>query len=894
MVLTAIPAQVAHAQGGYSEKLNVYVSGSTSLWYFTFDGVNGSSKLSSFESTPGLSWYNISAISTKGMLSDMQIFGSGGYNLIPVPFVPSQGLFLTVGSDSYADASAAANALDSYLYTSFVSLTNGTGVYSFYSPVSFDDLVSATLFTFLPTTEGGFTNAITSSAWQGTDVPFIVLSGQKGSSGFAHTLEIGSISSSALNATGEPSLVSLFGGTVSALQASATSTSSVIIYKFLDGIVVSSDNATVTSNSETFTGSYTLSVRPGDTVSAINATVVQQPAPLLAQREVDTGVLRTNDSIAVTLRLNNLSPSDTITEVSYSDTWWNDTGVFKLLGGDYSVPTSSISPGGTVTPVYRLQYTGTATGTLTIPASVVHYQYTFGGKTFNATATLNPIRLSLGQDDAVVYAIVSPIGGYDPAVGTPQKFNVTVTNVGTLPASSVNVAGTSISGLAGKSGGLPGGSATVTVTRSAQSLLAANFTGSFTTTYQDPSGATLNATTNVVSDIFSHTSMEVGFPALTVSANMAIVTNKETNLTLSFTVTNRGFANVTSFRATGLLPVSLGCGVTNGTGLSCSAGRVSIDYPLLNTSASFTTTMKYNLASPIDYLMAPLQFQGSTSVENVTGMSNAVAIPTGLALSKVFTPGQLFGGMNSEVTVVAANLGPLPLYDATVGSTVDNFDSLSSSATLTSTSAVIASAGNTTVSYGVTASQTYGNLTATPPTASFYFGGTSFALSGPSPSVGVYQPLSATISTYPTTPEEGKNFTITFVITNPSGVSVSDVQFTLPVPSGLTLSDLRNVTVSSGILSISPGTLGANSTFDAKATAVASSGITVPFQNAKLTFAYEGTTISGLVPSASGIGISEDITTRYLIPTAFVLLVLLFTAFYVRRKAEPSAPSSPK
>ena len=132
MLTVAIPAQVASAQTAYTEKLTVYTAGSMFLWEMTFTGINGSSHLSAFESTPGLSWYNISAISTTSWVSDMQIFGPSGYNLLPVPFVPSQGLFLSVGSDSYADALSAANALDSYLVTSFTSLSNGTGTYSFY------------------------------------------------------------------------------------------------------------------------------------------------------------------------------------------------------------------------------------------------------------------------------------------------------------------------------------------------------------------------------------------------------------------------------------------------------------------------------------------------------------------------------------------------------------------------------------------------------------------------------------------------------------------------------------------------------------------------------------------------------------------------------------------
>jgi len=151
-----------------------------------------------------------------------------------------------------------------------------------------------------------------------------------------------------------------------------------------------------------------------------------------------------------------------------------------------------------------------------------------------------------------------------------------------------------------------------------------------------------------------------------------------------------------------------------------------------------------------------------------------------------------------------------------------------------------------------------------------------------------------TIATTPTTPEEGKNFTISFQITNLSGVSVSNVEFTLPVPSGVGLSNFKGTTLSAGVLAVNAGSLAANSTDTATVSAVASSGITIPFKDAKLTFSYSGTSINGTVPTGSGIAIGENVTTRYLIPMAFILLVLVFTAFYVRRKAAPTVPASPK
>ncbi|MDG7007977.1 MAG: hypothetical protein JRN06_07005 [Nitrososphaerota archaeon] len=889
MVLSAVPVQQVHAAGPYTEKLNVYVAGSDALWYFTFGGVNGSSKLSSLESAPGLNWYNITAVKTTGWTSDFQVFGPEGYNLLPAPFVPSQGLFLSVGSDSFADAATAASALGSYLFTSFRSYSNGTGTYVFYSPISFNDLVPATLLRFVPSAEGGFAKAITSTSFLSLASPFIVLEGVKASSGFSHTVVAGSISANALSSN-QPNLMSYFGGSVASLSASGQSSSSVVQIRVLDGVIRSSDSATVTNNYGKFTSSYTLTLAAGQGLSKVNATVVQQPAPLLATRAVDVGVLRTGQNLSVTLSFTNLSPSTTITIPSFTDSWWNASGSFSLLSGSGSdgVSNKVLSPGGVTTPVYRVRYTGTGTGSVTIPASVVRYQYSVNGIAFNATAVLNPIRLSLGADDAVVYATISPAGNLGKPVGTSQGFNITVTNVGTLPASSVVVAGRSIAGLAAKSG-----SATVSVSQSATGLLGVNDTTAYSVTYQDPAGASLSATTNVITDIFSHVSMNVGYPELTASAKIASMANHETNLTLTYSASNLGPANVTSFKATGTLPLGLGCGKVSGKGLTCSGNSVTISFPLMNASSTYNAYMMYNLTTPLNYILAPLSFQGATSLGSVAGASNPVAVPAGMVVTKQFAPSQLFGGMGSTVTVAATNAGPLSAYNATLSSKVDPFDTVPASAVLTKSLGSVAPGGNVTLSYGVTVLSVPGAQTAAVATASFYFGGTPFSIQGSAPKVNVYQPLGATISTTPATPEEGKNFTITIEITNPTAVQVSDVAFTLPVPSGVSLSGLVNAQVSKGLLTVSAGTLAAHGNLTATAGAVASSGITVSFTNAKLTFSYSGATIKGSVPNTSGITIAENVLTRYVIPTGFILIAVFAVAFYVRRKAA-TAPASPK
>lgn len=896
LLLAALPVQmsrVAIAQGGYTEKLNVYIAGSDALWYFTFAGVNGSGHLSALESTPGLSWYNVTAIDTTDWQSDYQIFGPRGYNLLPVPYVTPQGLFLSVGSDSFADASAAAKALDSYLLTDFLSESNGTGTYTFYSPLSFSTLVPDTLLKFLPTTEGGFANAISPSSFITTPSPFVVLEGTKSGSGFDHSLVVGSIEYTALSSTGSPSLLTYFGSSPSSLAASNNSASSVIRIRSLDGVIQSTDNATVTSDSAAFSGSYTLSLAPGKHISSVNATVLEQPAPLLATRAVSTGVLRTGNDVAVTLTFTNLSPSLSISNLTFVDNWWGSAGNFEFLNGVDNVTSLALAPGATTTPVYRLEYTGSAVGPLTIPASVVRYQYQAYGETFSSEATLNPITLSLDQDEAVVYATLAPVGSLGKGVGATQTMNITLVNVGTLPASSVMVAGQSIAGLAAKTGNSPGGTATVSVNQTEGTLTNVNITRSYTVTYQDPSGTNLNSTTNVVSDVFSHTSMDTGFPYLQVDVSISPTSTSANNLTLSFISSNFGLANVSSYRVTGALPSSLGCGDISGPGLACSGGQVTISYASLNKSTTERAYMGYNITTPMNFILLPFSFQGVTSGMSVTGESNLAAVPAGVQLTKVFTPSQLFGGMSSTVEANVINAGPLQVYNVSAKTTVDSFDSLTSSVPLSTTSSSLSPGENATFSYPVSASQAYGPQLATPVTAVVYLGGTNFPLTGGKAAVQIYQPLNTTISTYPSTPEETKNFTITFRIVNPSGVAVNDVVFTLPLPSGLALSDLQNAQVTSRTLTVSVGTLGPGDNVTATVNAIAGSGITIPFADAKLTFSYGGVTVNGGVPKSSGIAISEDVTKRYLIPIAFILLVMLAVAFYVRRLAS-SAPASQK
>jgi hypothetical protein len=623
-------------------------------------------------------------------------------------------------------------------------------------------------------------------------------------------------------------------------------------------------------------------------VFSINETVLQQPLQLLAVRNVDVGVLQKNQNMSVTISLTNLSNKTALNLAAFTEDWWNPS-LFRLVGGSSSFPLSVLNASESITPTYVLQYIGNITGRVLIPKEAVQFTYTIGGTAFKGHSWLNPISISLGRDDPVLCAYVTPSGSFPQPVGASQSLSLVVKNVGTGPALSVVVDGQQTSAI------LPGGNRTVKISQTANGLLGTNVTKTYLVAYADKNGNSFNATTNLLPLEFSHSGMKLGFAMVVVGAHLAPVKAGSTtiDLTLNFTVTNTGSADISRFIAQVPVPPGLGCGVTNGIGISCASNLLSLNYTLLAVQATEKTNMTVIVTRPSNYFIPPFSFQGTTAGINFTGKSNSFAVPTGYVLTKQFSPSLLFSGVSSTVILSAVNKGPFYIYNASVSSGADMFDHLLPSAVPSVTNGSIVPGGNLSTRYGVTASTAYGNHTSSAITSSIFFGGMEFSLEGLGSYVSVYQPLDATITTTPSVPIEGKGFNFALTIHNPAAVNVSSVLFTLPVPSGLSFSQLTNAKVSDGVLTISTPLLLSHSDYSATGVAVASSATTVSFDKANLTFAYEGVTIKGTTPT-QGILIAENVTTRYLIPIAIAFVVLLATAFYVRRMAVPTVPASPK
>ena len=886
LTLALVPAQHAYASQEYSEKITAYVAGSSALWYMSFDGVNATaSSIGAVEGEAGVSWYNLTLLKTTSWSSDFQVFGPNGYNLIPVPFVPPQGAFLTVGADSYGTALSAAESLDSYLLASFVSYSNSTGIYRFYTPISFSGVAPDTLLKLIPSNVGGFASAVSASTFANLDSPMASLQGIREGSAFAHNLTLGSIAGSALSSSSRPQIMSYFGSTVKSLAAANMSTSSVIYLKFLDGPVNSSDKAAMVSSSPG-TGSYELTLAPRQKVYSLNVTVDQAPELLLARRVVDRGVLMSGQNVSVTMSLSNPSGTTAVKTGGFSDDWWKSYGFFKLVKGNITVQQETILPGDSLSPTYVLEYTGGTPEQIVVPPTSVNYTYTVGSAEFKGTASSNPISFSLGEDNPVVYAFLVPAKNSEGPVGSTQRFNITVKNVGTLTASSDVVDGKQEGGL------LAGSSITVPVAVTAQSLTEGMSSKSYAVTYSTPSGQNLTTVTNSIPVLFSHSSMSLGMPTLALGATVTSVASGETNLTLSFAVGNGGSANLTGFVGTGTLPAGLACGTAKSSWVSCSAGEVTLSPPALPSSGSAQGAIEFDLSTPVNYFFAPYAFHATSAGLVLSGESNAVLAPSGIVLTKQFAPSSVFAGMTSTVKIEADNRGPFTAYNATVQSRADSFDEISlfSPLPLKSLQAV-GPGGVLNVTYSVIALGRFGNLSSSATTLSMYFGGIQYTISQAGPLVSVYKPVAVSVKASPSAPTEGRPFLIGITIQNPSSVAVSNVRYSLPISSTITVSNLKNAVIQGGNLTVTVGQLAAQQSFVANATAQASSGTSLSFATGTLTFSYSGATVRAAPPS-SLVVVGEDVLTRYTIPSALVFIGVLAAALYVRRKLTPISPSN--
>ena len=355
-VIASVPA---HAQTQYSERLDVYAAGMNAQWSITLNKLATTlPAITSAESQTGLTGYRIVAMSTQDAISDYQIFGVNGYNLLKLPSDPSEGLFLTVNATSSATQSAVVSAFATQFGTDFTLVAYSGGSSTYFAPVDFLDYGLPILYSLVPTTEGGFVSFASESTLAALPMPYIELTATYNGTGFSHDISMGADATNMLIAD-VVNLSELIGSSNATLTSSSNSSSSLVVIHSLDGIVESTDvAATVSNHLGNFSGSYSLPISPGTLVDA-NVTLEAQPPTAEAYRVLDHGSLVANDTLGVTIEITNTGQSGSLDNVTVDDNWWQSyPTVFQLstsIKDNYSVTIPSIAAGASVDEIYALK-----------------------------------------------------------------------------------------------------------------------------------------------------------------------------------------------------------------------------------------------------------------------------------------------------------------------------------------------------------------------------------------------------------------------------------------------------------------------------------------------------------------------------------------------------------
>jgi len=879
-VLVSVPVR---AQGQYNERLDVYVAGSSAYWLMDLNRLNSTvSGLSSAEATAGLSSYRLLAFSAQAATSDMQVFGVDGYNLLDVPSLPSQGLFLMANASSTSAASPLVSFFSTRFATTFTLISAVGSSYVYYAPVDFAGVAAPVLYRLVPTTMKGFASFLTEGTFSGLVMPSIGLTGVNNGSGFSHTITIGAAASSVINSTGSISVPQILSEASGVLTASSSASSSVVMIHALDGVIKSSDKATVTNNPSNLSGTYKLTAVPGAKVK-VNATIASQPQTAIAYREFDRSTLSSGQSVAVTIVVKNTASSGSLQNFTINDNWWQSfPSVFQFQSGNYSVTIPSIVAGSNVTESYVLKVISSTSQQITVPAATASFQYLLSSTSYRGDVTLNQAVLQVNNVGPAVDVSARATVSSGVPLGTQGNFTVTLINGGNSPALNVKVGGTTISSLA------QGATQTVSIPVTLSGLVQTNFTETIPVQFTNSAQQTVTISSNSVSLVMSHSGMAVPYVQLSTSDTLtgSGLASRLLNVTYSFV--NAGTGTAGAVVSTQTLPAGVVCKAVSGTGGVCGTGTFTATIAKLAPQGTQAYPVELTFSAD-NFVVAPSAITVSYEGATLHAFGGAYVIPAGVEIAKSFGPNAGFPGMTSSVTLGIVNAGSTPVYNATLISSQDTFDSLQSGATTYKTYSTLAPQQSESFNYTVALSSGFiGNETSTPASVTLVLGGLTAGFTSPTVNVDIYKPVTVSLSTSPSAPEENHQFTLSVTFTNSAGVAVTDATYSFTIPSGLTV--VSGGQLSGRTVSVSSPSLGPHSNQTVVVTLSASAGVTIDTSSSHVTFQYQGSSVFGIAPKQT-ITVAVDVTTRYTLPIIVAVLIALAGLVYMRRRINPHAAS---
>jgi hypothetical protein len=890
----------SQSQSQYGERIDIYTAGVNAYTFVTLNQLNSTSaKLTSAESTSGLSGYRLVAVSAQNLVSDYQIFGVDGYNLLNLPFVPAEGLFLDVNATSASAASPVVSYFDALFETNFTTLASSGNSFSYFGSVDFTTVAAPILFRLVPTTEKGFSLAYTESQFSKFAFPSVTLVGELNSTlgTFTHSIALGEASTSDIGTAGALDFLNAVSQTNTTVSASSSAAKSTVIVHSLDGYVFSTDSAASVSNAASgLSGTYTLTATAGKVVDP-NVTIDSQAPTLNAYRTVSLSTQGSTEFLSVTIWLSNTAKNDTdqsmvIQNVTVNDNWWQKyPSVFQLSSGNQSYDTTVAKIVGehNTTIVYSLKVVSSAASEFIIPATTVGFSYSTGTTTASGHATLNQVDLQLNRNpEPAMNVYVQP--DYSAPSGSPLGTSVSmvveVTNEGLAPATNIQIGNRTFANLPANST-LPSFKVSVPFT----GLLQRNISESFTLKWTTPTQQNESITSNSVSLLLSHSAMVIPYIEAGGSDTLTAKALSSGILNVTYGFSNAGSGSAGAVTASQSFPTGMTCKVVNSSDATCKGNEVTFNFPSIAPQSSETVLLQLNFTKD-NFIVDPELVSATYGGATLSTAGGPFAVPGGVVLTKSFAPDAVFPGMPSSVAIGMTNVGSQTLYNVTLSSTQDSFDTVGSGTSTQDYFSSVAPQQSESFTYAVKVNQqTSGNLTGTLPAASMILGGLRQSVSLGNSTLVVYKPIEAAVSLNPTNPSDGHNFDVTFVITNYAPVAVSNVTLSWQLPTGV--SNVGGTSSSGRLVTHSFVSLGADSTQNVTLTLKANIGLTFnTATDSHLTYNYQNSSISGVI-TARQITVKEDITTSYEIPIAIAVVIALAALVYMRRNVAPALTPAP-
>ncbi|MHB1909115.1 MAG: hypothetical protein ACYCQJ_09655 [Nitrososphaerales archaeon] len=842
------------ANSSYKENLSFYLTSAQTLWKADLSGGNISLGLQSIPSS--VSSFTLSLTHYNTWTSQFEVFTKYGFGYLGSNEPMPNATILTVDTTSLSDASSLANEIGSKYALVFLPYSSNSSSFTFVSPSDFTTEIHNYFWNLLPASAGGFAKMMTEQQFESGGLVFFTVT----FAGSSYSISYGSTSpapnSAKFNLENEL-------GVSGPINYSSVAVSSDVQVHVLGGLVISS-NSTYTNHDQNFSALIS-TVSPGSgRVPNINATLDFSFPTIVAYRQISSLVPAINSAITVSITIQNISPAGTPpANVSVTDNWFTSDG-FTLTGAGSATASFSLSPGTTNVTSYGLKTPSTA-GAFLVPSTAVTYSFTAANHTLSAQALLNSEEIYVGSSTAPSLEAIEKTTTSTISQGQSFPLNIELKNLGSSAAFNVTAAGQRIQSIPALQ------SANVSVTASSASLVQTNASVVYQVSWQNATKATTAISTNTISAIYSFGSP--GSPSTGLSKSVAISSSKsKANVTL--VLSNTGTDTLNNLTIVDSIPSGMSFVSSSGNfSLSSSNGTIRGFVSSLVAGATVNSTYILSISnSNQNYVFLPANVSATWNNLVIVHYSQGAGEALGVSAFKSISPNAGFQGSNVTEELGIQNKGTLPVYLVSLSNTADSFLSALNSS---SKSTPVLNSGqsiNTTLDANLTG--TAGTYNSSSSAATFVFAGTNVTASSNVFTVTIYKDLSSSMSVTSPRIEENHNIQITVTISNPSNVTVTNVNYVNSLPA--------NLNQVQGAPSFSVSSLGPNQ----NTTHTFEFATTIPEQytinGGNLTFQYQGRTLKGQTSPLS-LNIVDDILTRYAIPVVIGLVVVLATLLYVRR-----------